>query len=149
MKAVLRKALDVWLGGDEPTPARLGRSALVVFAPALVAHLSLQMLLQPNQDSLSQKAQASEHLQNHLEQLERLITGNDQVLAANAIPEPPAPRGLQGCHRHVQAEISALQQQLRQVLEQQPTTTEQPQWKRQVMPNLKAAKLNLYHCQKS
>jgi hypothetical protein len=149
MKAVLRKALDVWLGGDDPTPARLCRSALVVFTPALVAHLSLQMLLQPNQDSLSQKAQASEHLEQQLDQLERLITGNDSVLAATMIPEHSALPDLQGCHRHVQAEIGELHQQLHKLLPQKPTTAVQPQWQRQAMPNLMAAKLNLEQCQKS
>ncbi len=44
MKATLLRALDVWLGGDRPTPLRLCLSTIFVLSPALVAHAGLRML---------------------------------------------------------------------------------------------------------
>ena len=52
MKAKLLRALDVWLGGDRPTPGRLCLSAIFVLSPALVAHAGLWMVSQQRERCL-------------------------------------------------------------------------------------------------
>ncbi len=152
MKATLRRALEIWLGGDAPTPSRLARSALVVLGPAALVQFSLFGLIASRGD-----AHVLKLLKSELHVTASLL----ETLAHHPQPESMhAP--VQRMHKHiatlenqetsahclhlVHTEISELNLRMNRVMQLPSSPQPELHLPRLAQPALRAAEANLLQC---
>ncbi len=145
MKEPLKKVLNAWLGGDEPTFKRLCLSAAVVLGPALLAHTTIQLLSRPQHSSRHHE----ERFNQQLHQIEHAILTKDTELIQTLKPIEASATEFKGCHRHTKDEINSLTDQIKKLATENLQPKPQPHWSQQAKPQLIAAKQNMSLCQNS
>jgi len=149
MKATLRRALEIWLGGDAPTPSRLARSALVVLGPAALLQTSLFALIAARGDAhvmrqLKSELHATAHLLNEQAQqnpMHAALQRMHQHIAQMEKQEISA-----HCLQMVHVEVSELNLRMQRISQRLGAMAAEQLLPRLAQPALMAAEANLRQC---
>jgi hypothetical protein len=149
MKATLRRALEIWLGGDAPTPSRLARSALVTLGPAALLQTSLFALIAARGDAHVMRQLKSElHATAHL--LSRQAPQHTMHAPLQRMHQHIAQMEEQEASAHclqlVHAEVSELNLRMHRFSQLHGAMAAEQHLPRLAQPALMAAEANLRQC---